>query len=161
MIKGLTDVQAILSEKGEIKVNEINARLPSQTPTAVYHSSGINMIKMLTKLFLENTLSEIRIQPKKAVIYQHIKVFDNELRVQGEHVIGEAQKLRIIENFCGAHEAITNLTSENIVGGVATLIVKSKNLEEAKKEMERVVERIMDEYELDKYSDPTPNRRGI
>ena len=161
MLNGLTDVQAILNDKGIIKVNEVNARLPSQTPTVVYHSLGINMIKLLTKLFLENTLPDIRIQPNSAVIYQHVKILDGELRVQGEHVMSEAGELQILENFCGANEAITNLMKgKSHTGGVATLIVKTKCLKGVKKKMETVVQRIMDEYELDKYSDPYPNKEG-
>jgi pyrrolysine biosynthesis protein PylC len=43
-LRGLMDVEVIL-HKGELKVLEIDARFPSQTPTAVYHSTGINMIE--------------------------------------------------------------------------------------------------------------------
>ncbi|UCE16746.1 MAG: 3-methylornithine--L-lysine ligase PylC, partial [Candidatus Bathyarchaeota archaeon] len=109
-LNGLTDVQAI-SRKGILKVNEINARLPSQTPTVVCHSSGVNIVTLLAELFLENKLPDVRIQPKHAVIYQHIKVFDGELRVQGEHVMEEAEGLQIVKDFCGANEAITNMTA--------------------------------------------------
>lgn len=159
-LTGLTDVQAICKEGIPI-VNEINARLPSQTPTVVYHSSGVNMISLLTELFLENELSNIRIQPKHAVIYQHIKVVDGELRVQGEHVMEEAEGLQIIKDFCGASEAITNMTADKKARDlVATLIVKAKNFDDAKKKMEKVIQRIMDEYELETYSNLVPNKEG-
>jgi len=159
-LNGLTDVQAI-SKEGVPKVNEINARLPSQTPTVVYHSSGVNMVSLLVELFLENELPCIQIQPNYAVIYQHIRVFDGELRVQGEHVMEKAKGLQITRDFCGAHEAITNMTTDKgHVGGVATLIVKAKSLDGAKKKMARVMQRTMDEYGLDKYSDLPPNREG-
>jgi len=157
-LNGLTDVQAI-SREDLPKVNEINARLPSQTPTVVYHSSGVNMITLLAKLFLENELPDVRIQPKHAVIYQHIKVFDGELRVQGEHVMEEAEDLQIIKDFCGANEAITNMTADKEASElVATLIVKAKSLGGAKKKMERVIQRIMDEYGLETYSDLAPSK---
>lgn len=159
-LNGLTDVQAICRE-GLPKVNEINARLPSQTPTVVYHSSGINMITLLAKLFLENELPDIQIQAKHAVIYQHIKIFDRELRVQGEHVMEEAEGLRIVRDFCGANEAITNLTADKEARElVATLIVKAKSLGGAKKKMEKVIQRIMDEYGLDKFTDLVPSKEG-
>ncbi len=159
-LNGLTDVQAI-SKEGVPNVNEINARLPSQTPTVVYHSSGVNMVSLLAELFLENELPDISIQSSYAVIYQHIRVFDGELRVQGEHIMDEAEGLQIVKDFCGAHEAITNMVADKgHVGGVATLIVKAKSLDDAKKKMARVTQRIMDEYGLDKYNDPGPNKKG-
>lgn len=159
-LNGLTDVQAI-SREGVPKVNEINARLPSQTPTVVYHSSGVNMVSLLAELFLEHELPDIQIQPSYAVIYQQIKVFDGELRVQGEHIMGEAEGLQIVKGFCGAHEAITNMVADKgHVGRVATLIVKSKSIDDAKKKMARVTQRIMDEYGLDNYSDPGPSKEG-
>ncbi len=159
-LTGLTDVQAICRE-GLPKVNEINARLPSQTPTVVYHSSGVNIITLLAELFLENELPDVRIQPKHAVIYQHIKVFDEELKVRGERVVEEAEGLQIITDFCGADEAITNMTTDTeAVELVATLIVKAKNLDDAKKKMEKVIQRIMDEYGLDKYSNVAPSKEG-
>ena len=157
-LNGLTDVQAI-SREGLPIVNEINARLPSQTPTVVYHSSGVNMVYLLAELFLENELPDVRIQPRHAVIYQHIKVFDGELRVQGEHVMENVEGLQIIKNFCGANEAITNMTADKEVRGlVATLIVKAKSLDDVKKKMERVIQRIMNEYGLETYSDPAPSK---
>lgn len=159
-LTGLTDVQAICRE-GLPKVNEINARLPSQTPTVVYNSSGVNMITLLAELFLENKLPHVQIQPKHAVIYQHIKVFDGELRVQGEHIMDEAEGLQIVKDFCGANEAITNMTADKGARElVATLIVKAKSLGGAKKKMERVIQRIMDEYELETYSNLAPRKEG-
>ncbi len=159
-LNGLTDVQAISKEDAP-NINEINARLPSQTPTVVYHSSGVNMISLLAELFLANDLPDISIQSSYAVIYQHIRVFDGELRVQGEHIMDEAEGLQIVKDFCGAHEAITNMVADKgHVGRVATLIVKAKSLDGAKKKMARVTQRIMDEYGLDKYNDPGPNKKG-
>jgi len=157
-LNGLIDVQSICREGLPI-VNEINARLPSQTPTVVYHSSGINMITLLAELFLENELPDVRIQPKHAVIYQHIKVFDGELRVQGEHVMEDARDLQITKGFCGASEAITNMTVDKGARElVATLIVKAKSLDDAEKKMEKVIQRIMGEYGLDKYNDLAPKQ---
>lgn len=160
ILNGLTDVQAI-SKEGVPKVNEINARLPSQTPTVVYHSSGVNMVSLLTELFLKNELPYVQIQPNYAVIYQHIRVFDGELKIQGEHVMAKAKGLQIIKDYYGAHEAITNITADRgYAGGVATLIVKAKSLDDTKKKMARVTQKIMDEYDLDKYTNSSPSKEG-
>ncbi|SLM29594.1 Pyrrolysine biosynthesis protein PylC [Desulfamplus magnetovallimortis] len=83
-LKGIMDVEVILHEN-RLKVLEIDARLPSQTPTAVFHSTGINMVEMLGEIFVNSHLPTIKkscgastaIQSKaskKHVIYEHIKV---------------------------------------------------------------------------------------
>lgn len=49
-LKGIMDIEAIESENG-IKVMEIDARFPSQTPIAVFMSTGINFIEELISAF--------------------------------------------------------------------------------------------------------------
>jgi len=160
-LNGLTDIQALVKGSSP-KVNEINARLPSQTPTVVYHSTGINMAELLVRLFLEDRLDVAEIRPKSAVLYQHVKAFRNELKVQGEHVMANALGLRLEENFFGAEEAITNLRhGTNATDGVATLIVKSHDIRGAVKKMEEVVRRIMREFALERYNDPSPRSGRI
>jgi pyrrolysine biosynthesis protein PylC len=157
-LHGLTDVQALL--KGTVpRVNEINARLPSQTPTVVYHSTNINMVEALTGLFLEDRQLPVRIRSQHAAIYQHVKVSGKELRVQGEHVMKDASGLRLKEGFLGADEAITNLgSSVDGTNRVATLIVKAPDSASASKKMRIAVGNIMKEYHLDRYVDPSPSR---
>ena len=157
-LNGLIDVQALT--KGSIpKVNEINARLPSQTPTVVYHSTEINMAELLIKLFVDGRLMPVEIRSERAVLYQHVKVFGKELRVQGEHVLATASALRAKESFLGADEAITNLElGVDAANRVATLIVKSRDLSTAAKRMHEVVENIMSEYRLEQYTDPSPTK---
>jgi len=158
-LNGLTDVQALLDASAP-KVNEINARLPSQTPTVVYHSAKINMAELLTKLFIDERLVPVKIRSERAVLYQHVKVVGKELRVQGEHVMADASDLRVDENFIGADEAITNLEiGAEATNRVATLIVRSHYLSTALKKMGEVMRNIMSEYRLDRYSDPSPTRR--
>ena len=45
------DVEVILDD-GVMKVLEVDARLPSQAPTTVYWSTGINIVQILGELFL-------------------------------------------------------------------------------------------------------------
>jgi len=157
-LHGLTDVQALL--KGSTpKVNEINARLPSQTPTVVYQSTGINMLELLVDLFVDHRLGHVEVRPKCAALYQHVQVSKGELRVRGEHVMANASGLRVERGFMGADEAITNLSGRHDVkDGVATLIVTSNDLQAAKERMAKVIERMMRQFELERYSDPAPDR---
>ena len=83
-LKGIMDVEAISGPKG-LKVIEIDARFPSQTPTAVYHSSGINLIELLLSAFtdgIEVKIDEedIKIFPEnKYCIYEHLMLGEKEI----------------------------------------------------------------------------------
>jgi len=157
-LNGLFDVQALL-RGATPRVNEINARLPSQTPSVVYHSTKINMVELLVRLFLEDRLLPARTDVQSAVLYQHVKVLGKQLRVQGEHVMADASDLRLKKDFLGADEAITNLElGVDATNRVATLMVKAQDLTSASKKMKAAVGNIMIEYGLAHYVDPSPNR---
>jgi len=158
-LNGLTDLQALLKRSGPV-VNEINARLPSQTPTVVYHSTKVNMAELLVRLFLEERQMPIRFdEPQQTVLYEHVKVFGKVLTVQGEHVMANATGLRIKKDFLGADETITNLElGAQATNRVATLIVKAQNLGSASKKMKGAIRNIMNEFHLNHYADPYPGR---
>ncbi|MDD1776088.1 MAG: 3-methylornithine--L-lysine ligase PylC [Candidatus Methanomethylicus sp.] len=154
-LKGLTDTQAIVDDKGVPLIIEINARLPSQTPTTVLHSSGINMVQLLADVYANNKLPNLKAEPKKAVIFEHIKVAGNMISVKGEHIIGESKNLRLEKGFLGADEAITNLSKNDKVG-VATLIIKEDSRDKAYVKLAKVIENIKSEFKLINYKDPVP-----
>jgi len=157
-LNGLTDVQSIVTSSNSIKTNEINARLPSQTPTVVFHSTGINIVEEIANMFLKNTLTSNKVDIEKGVVYQHVSIRDRSLKVQGEHIFADAKNLMHELNFFGADEAITNFFCNDInEKRVATLIVINKTLEEAKKKINAVIEEIMSEFALTQYIDQKPN----
>jgi len=86
-LKGIMDVEAISGPKG-LKVIEIDARFPSQTPTAVYYSSGINLIELLFRAFGEG-IEEIKTLPEnKYCIYEHLMLGENGTLIPvGEQVL--------------------------------------------------------------------------
>lgn len=110
-IKGVFDVEIILHE-GKCKVLEIDARLPSQTPTVVYHSTGVNILEILCGTVLNGRLPEVCVKREKSVLYQHIYVDGQRAAVCGEHVMGAYGRLRVRDNFLGADIAITNWRHE-------------------------------------------------
>ncbi len=85
-LRGIMDVEAIDSPGG-LKVLEIDARFPSQTPTAVYHSTGINLVEMLMKAFSEGFRETDMIPQKNYCIYEHLLFDDGRLQPVGEHLI--------------------------------------------------------------------------
>jgi len=141
-LRGLMDVEVIL-HKGELKVLEIDARFPSQTPTAVYHSTGINMIELLPpaarNLFEKRFLDFQKLLV--GVVYEHIKVTSGVVEVCGEHIMADAGPLHLEPGFFGAHEAITNYAPGQ-TEWVATLIITGSTREQALLNRNRVIDNI-------------------
>ena len=106
-LEGLMDVEVMVADD-EPKVLEIDARLPSQTPTAVYWSSGLNILEALAATMLDGKLPAIDREPRRACVYQHVHAAEGRLRVLGEHVMGVARPLALVPGFFGADEALTD-----------------------------------------------------
>jgi len=106
-LKGLMDVEVILNQ-GKLKVLEIDARLPSQTPTAVWWSSGFNILNSLGDVFLRQFTPVGPLPCKRAVVYEHVHATPLGLELGGEHVMAAAGPLRLIEGFFGADEALSD-----------------------------------------------------
>jgi pyrrolysine biosynthesis protein PylC len=154
-LKGLMDVEVILHD-GTLKVLEVDARLPSQTPTAVFWSTGINILEMLTDLFLSKSdPARGNIGAPRGVVYEHIKVTPNRLEVAGEHLISGADALQIREDFFGANESITNYRPHR-QEWVATLIISEETREMAWQRRNRVISDIRQHLELEIYQDLAP-----
>lgn len=107
-IRGIFDIE-VISHKGQLKILEIDARLPSQTPISVYHSTGINMVVLLAEALTgKNPLPRSLPAPFACCLYQQVDVTDEKLRVLGEHIMAQTSHLRLIRDFFGADEAITD-----------------------------------------------------
>ncbi len=141
-LKGLMDVEVIIHD-GQLKVLEIDARLPSQTPTAVFQSTGINMVELLGELFLTGKMSINSISRPQATIYEHIKVIKNHVEVMGEHIMSGIGSLELFQGLFGADEVITNFRPR-LNEWVATLIHKGKNTEEVLGKKQQTYENIRD-----------------
>jgi len=140
-LKGIMDVEVIL-DQGVPKVLEIDARLPSQTPTAVYESTGINMLELLGDIFVRDTMPIIpEIKALRGVVYEHIKVSQNGLEFLGEHIMGEVDSLEIVHDFFGADVSLTNFNSSPFPW-VATLITTGESREQAWLKRQQVIENI-------------------
>lgn len=155
-LKGIMDVEVIL-HKGELKVLEIDARLPSQTPITVYNSTGVNIVEELADIFIEGR-NAIKIQKspgEKTVIFEHINVTEGKLTVSGEHIIAAAGPLDHQLNFFGADEALTNYT-EGSHDFVATLICVGSSRKDVWKERNKVIQQILSRFEIKQYEDKVP-----
>ena len=162
-LTGLMDVQALVDlSTNTPKVNEINARLPSQTPTVVYHSTNVNMVNLLIEIFVKNRLPNVELKFRKAVIYQHVRIENRVMHVVGEHVMAHARDLEIKEDFMGLDEAITNVKrGKEIEGKVMTMIVKDQSLEDAWIKLNNAIEEVRRRLQIRKIIDISPFKAAV
>lgn len=127
-LRGIMDVEVILHDN-KLKLLEIDARFPSQTPIAVYWSTGINMVEMLCDLFLKKTEQNTPEYQKRCVSLEHIRVQGNSLEVCGEHIMSSDRSLVLRQNFFGADEMLTSYQPEK-KNWVATMIFTGNSYDE-------------------------------
>ena len=140
-LNGIMDVEVIL-HKGALKVLEIDARFPSQTPTTVYESTGINVLALLTDMFVKKEMPTVsKVERIRGVVYEHIKVSENSLEFWGEHIMGEADSLKVVHDFFGADVSLTNFNLSRFPW-VATLIMIGESREQAWLKRCQVIENI-------------------
>ncbi|HUU52891.1 MAG TPA: 3-methylornithine--L-lysine ligase PylC [Candidatus Heimdallarchaeota archaeon] len=154
-LSGIMDIEVIL-HKNELKVLEVDARLPSQTPTAVLKSTGINMLELLYEIFNREVIPDIPpIVKEREVIYEHIRVSPDALEISGEHIISEARLLHHQLDFFGADEALTDFDPD-FRNWVATLILTGKTKEQVAQKHRRVLETIRRTFGLRECADLFP-----
>lgn len=136
-LNGLMDVEVMVSGP-EPRLLEIDARLPSQTPTAVYWSSGLNIVELLAQTVLRGGPPAVDRTAARACVYQHVRAARGILEVLGEHVMSASGPLRLIPGFFGADEALTDYASGRDEWA-ATLIVAAESALEARARAAAVV----------------------
>lgn len=145
-LQGLMDVEVMV--QGLVpKVIEIDARLPSQTPTAVYHACDLNIVALMVEACVGGRLPVLDRSPRRAAVYQHVRASADGLEVVGEHALANAGPLRLVEGFYGAHMALTDgpaLDRE----WVATIVTRGRDTAEARREAAGVMEAMADDLGL-------------
>lgn len=106
-LHGIMDVEAIYHQ-GKFVTIEIDARLPSQTPTAVYWSSGCNILEHYADYIFHTQQGRSEKRVNNYVVYEHIEVKGKSLLFRGENCIAGRRSLKLVYDFYGAEEAITN-----------------------------------------------------
>ena len=136
-LNGLMDVEVMVGGDGP-RLLEIDARLPSQTPTAVYWSSGLNIVELLFRTVRDAAPPAVDRAPRRACVYQHVRASRGMLDVLGEHVMSGARPLRLVPGFFGAEEALTDYAPGR-AEWAATLIVTGSDVREARERAAGVV----------------------
>lgn len=154
-LHGIMDVEAMYS-RGEFKVLEIDARLPSQTPTAVYWSTGLNMVRFLQDVAIspidESSPAE---NLKCGVVYEHIYVRGHKLETRGEGIMTECGPLKLQADFFGADEALTNFASGKDPW-IATLIFSDSDQKQTRAKRDRCISEIIKQFKIKEVVDSHP-----
>ena len=143
----------------EPKVLEIDARLPSQTPTAVYWSSGLNIVELLAAMVVEGRVPSPDRAARRACVYEHVQARSGTLRRLGEHVMGSAAPLTLVPGFFGAAEALTDY-SPGAADWSATLISTGADLAAAEARADDAVRALAAHEGLALYTDLGERARG-
>ncbi|MCB6993575.1 3-methylornithine--L-lysine ligase PylC [bacterium 210820-DFI.6.37] len=98
-LEGIMDLE-VIDHHGEIKILEIDARLPSQTPIVVYHASGMNYIKELYDLFFHGSFRDEQKNKKYYASLTQYLFRENRYSSHGEHIMVEGGILDYMDGIC-------------------------------------------------------------
>ena len=148
-LNGLMDIE-VMVHGGSLKVLEIDARLPSQTPTAVWGACGVNMVQLLAETVMKGSVPPVSCAPRRGCCYQHVAVGGGAVEVLGEHMMGAARPLRSIPGLYGADDVITDRPEAEAdeEEWVATLITFAQTPAEARAKADRAVQQLAAQHHL-------------
>ncbi len=147
--EGIFDIE-VISHNGVLKILEIDARLPSQTPISVYHASGFNMVKWLAEMKVFGSSDETQIR-SKFCCYCQIKSTSRGIEILGEHIMSDCGKLHIINGFFGADEAVSNYRGTSDF--CAIMIFFADSISEAENKRIRSLKLISEKFNIPVISD--------
>ena len=152
-LNALMDVEAIDTPKG-LRVLEIDARIPSQTPAAIWTGAGINLLE---ELVASRTGKETgRENSGRSGIYWHLYQQDGVLRTSGEKEFGHVRNPRMERGLFGSDDSITDYEPGKR-DWHGTFMVSGDTPAEAEARRESVINRIIEECQVDTFIDGAPD----
>ncbi len=151
-LKALMDVEAIYTKKG-LRVLEIDARIPSQTPACICAATGINLLEELVCSKLGRESGKER--KDGCAVYEHYIVRGSALYTCGEKEFSHVEEPCYVRDFWGADEAITDFRTGKYEWR-ATVIFTGKDYQEVVHKKKQFIRYAMDNCELEEYIDMTP-----
>ncbi len=107
-LTGIMDLE-VIDHNGTFKLLEIDARIPSQTPTVVYHATGFNFVEELRDLFVYGEFRRERQHLKSNFVsYEHFLFQNGQIFSKGEHIMAEGGMLQLHTGIFGADEGIAD-----------------------------------------------------
>ena len=153
-LTGVMDVEVMVRD-GVPRVIEIDARLPSQTPSAVFHSSDLNLISVLVDTVVAGRPPGVSREARRAAVYEHVLVWDGAVQVTGEHAVGAAGPLRRRDGLFGADVALTDL-QDGARRWVAVLMTRAADVATARARADEAVRRLAHDHGLELLPETSP-----
>lgn len=150
-LNGLMDLEAIYTDRG-LRVLEIDARFPSQTPAAVLAGTGVNLLEEFVKSRCGGTPAT---PSPGCSIYEHFTVSDGIIRTCGEKEFAHVDRPYVDKDFFGADEAITDY-GRNANVWRATIINKGRTMQECLHKRREFITSVMKDCDLDEFIDKSP-----
>ncbi len=151
-LRALMDVEAIATKKG-LRVLEIDARIPSQTPAAIQAATGVNLLEELVASTLGKPTG--RSPSGGCSVYEHYLIRDGNLITCGEKEFGHVDSPYIAERMFGADEVITDYMPGKSEWR-ATVINRGDTPSDVLEKRKAFIGRVMSECDLDEYVDLSP-----
>ncbi len=151
-LRALMDVEAILTPKG-LRVLEIDARIPSQTPAAIYIATGVNLLEELVTTALGAPAG--RTSSGGSGIYWHLHFKNGVLRTTGEKEFGKVRAPKMGSGLFGSDRFISDY-APGAGEWHGTFMVSGTTPEEAEARRLSVLEKVEKECGVTEYVDGTP-----
>ena len=157
-LAGVMDVEVMVAADGTPKVIEIDARLPSQTPAAVYHASDANIVALLAETFAAERPPAVAVGARRGAVYEHVLVEDGRVEVLGEHIVAGAGPLRRCDGLYGADVVLTDRPESGASRSrwVAVLMTRGATAAAARSRAAAAVARLADEHGLELVPESQP-----
>ncbi len=151
-LNALMDVEAIYTKNG-LRVLEIDARIPSQTPATILAGTGINLFDELLHAKIGKETGN---RPSKgASSYEHFAIDGSRMITCGEKVFGHVSSPRIVKGLFGSDEMITDYEPGKKVW-YATMITSGSDPAEVRLKREAAIASIIRDCGITEFIDRSP-----
>jgi len=150
-LRALMDVEAIDTKNG-LRVLEIDARIPSQTPAAVLAATGVNILEELVNSRKGKFGGSIK---NGASSYEHFLIKDKKLITCGEKEFAHVVHPEISKGLFGSDEMISDYRP-GVKEWRGTMINGAASEKALERKRSACIDRIMKECGLKEFVDETP-----
>lgn len=151
-LRALMDVEAILTPKG-LRFLEIDARIPSQTPAAIWTATRVNLLEKLVES-RRGTLPACDPQ-RRSGIYWHLMLKDGRLLTTGEKEFSHVRNPRMEQGLFGSDDSISDYAPGRREWH-GTFMVSADTPDEARNRRLSVIQAIMKETGATEFVDLSP-----
>jgi len=149
-LKALMDVEAIDTKNG-LRVLEIDARIPSQTPAAVLAATGINILKEM--VIPDRRAYEVMDSGSSS--YEHFVIKEGTMITCGEKEFSHVRAPRMVSGLFGSDDMITDYEPGKKVWR-CTMINRADTERELEIKRSECIRSIMNGCGLNEFIDPSP-----